>query len=110
MEGPRVRYTKSGNVNIASAALGDGPFDLVFVGGWVLSAFEAAWDGPAADTLSRLASFSRLILFDKRDGRAPTARPVLPILKMRMDDIRAVMDAVGSKRAALLGASEGGYE
>ncbi len=108
MEGPKVRYTKSGNVNIAFATLGDGPFDLVFVGGWVLSAFEAAWDGPAADTLSRLASFSRLILFDKRGTGASDRSTGVPDLETRMDDIRAVMDAVGSKRAALLGASEGG--
>jgi pimeloyl-ACP methyl ester carboxylesterase/class 3 adenylate cyclase len=108
VEGPQVRYTKSGNVNIAFATLGDGPFDLVFVGGWVLSAFEAAWDGPAADTLSRLASFSRLILFDKRGTGASDRSTGVPDLETRMDDIRAVMDAVGSKRAALLGASEGG--
>ena len=94
------------DVNIAFATLGDGPFDLVFVGGWVLSAFEAAWDGPAADTLSRLASFSRLILFDKRGTGGSDRSTGVPDLETRMDDIRAVMDAVGSKRAALLGASE----
>jgi pimeloyl-ACP methyl ester carboxylesterase len=66
MEAPEVRYAQSGDVSIAYSVVGDGPFDLVFVSGWVLSVLESAWDGPAADTLSRLASFSRLILFDKR--------------------------------------------
>jgi pimeloyl-ACP methyl ester carboxylesterase/class 3 adenylate cyclase len=103
-----VRYTRSGDVSIAYATVGDGPFDVVLVGGWVLSAFDAAWDGPAADTMSRLAAFSRLILFDKRGTGASDRSTGVPDLETRMDDIRAVMDAVGSKRAALLGVSEGG--
>jgi class 3 adenylate cyclase len=108
MEAPEVRYARSGDVSIAYATVGDGPFDLVFVGGWVLSVFEAAWDGPAAETLSRLASFSRLILFDKRGTGLSDRTTGIPDLETRMDDIRAVMDAVGSKRAAILGVSEGG--
>ncbi len=108
MDGPEVRYAKSGDVSIAYAAVGDGPFDVVFVGGWVLSVFESAWDGPAADTLSRLASFSRLILFDKRGTGASDRSAGIPDFETRMDDIRVVMDAVGSERAALLGVSEGG--
>lgn len=108
MDAPEVRYTKSGDTSIAYSTVGDGSFDLVFVGGWVLSVFESAWDGPAADTLSRLASFSRLILFDKRGTGLSDRSSGIPDLETRMDDIRAVMDAVGSKRAALLGVSEGG--
>ena len=108
MEAPRVRYARSGDVSIAYGVVGDGPFDLVFVGGWVLSAFETAWDGPARDTLTALAQFSRLILFDKRGTGLSDRDAGLPDLETRMDDIRAVMDAVGSKRAAIIGVSEGG--
>ncbi|MQB01686.1 MAG: alpha/beta fold hydrolase, partial [Actinobacteria bacterium] len=108
MEPPEVRYAKSGDVSLAYSVVGDGPFDLVFVGGWILSVFESAWEGPAADTLSRLASFSRLILFDKRGTGLSDRASGIPDLETRMDDIRVVMDAVGSKRAALLGVSEGG--
>ena len=103
-----VRYAKSGDVSIAYSTVGDGPFDLVFVAGWVLSVFESAWDGPAADTLSRLASFSRLILFDKRGTGLSDRSSGIADLETRMDDIRVVMDEVGSTRAALLGVSEGG--
>lgn len=108
MEAPEVRFAKSGDVSIAFSVIGDGPFDLVFVSGWVLSALESAWEGPAADTLSKLASFSRLILFDKRGTGLSDRATGIPDLETRMDDIRAVMDAVGSKRAAILGVSEGG--
>jgi class 3 adenylate cyclase len=107
---PRTHYAKSGDVNLAYQVAGDGPFDLVWVPGWV-SNMEVAWEDPYAGRfLERLASFSRLILFDKRgtglSDHVPTDR--LPTLEQRMDDVRAVMDAAGSKRAALLGASEGG--
>lgn len=108
MEAPTVRYAKSGDVNIAYSVVGDGPFDLVFVSGWVLSVLESAWEGPAADTLSRLALFSRLILFDKRGTGLSDRATGIPDLETRMDDIRAVMDAAGSKRAAIMGVSEGG--
>src|ERR1700694_4971745 len=63
---PEVRYTKSGDVSIAYSVIGDGPFDILFVGGWVLSTLEGTWDGPAARFLERLAAIGRLILFDKR--------------------------------------------
>jgi class 3 adenylate cyclase/pimeloyl-ACP methyl ester carboxylesterase len=108
VETPEVRYAKSGDVSIAYSIVGDGPFDLVFVSGWVLSVLESAWEGPAADTLSRLASFSRLILFDKRGTGLSDRTAGIPDLETRMDDIRAVMDAAGSKRAAVMGVSEGG--
>ncbi len=108
MQTPEVRYVKSGDVNIAYATVGEGPFDIVFVAGWVLTVFESAWDGPAADTLRRLASFARLILFDKRGTGLSDRDYGLPDYETRMDDIRAVMDAAGSERAAILGVSEGG--
>ncbi len=108
VEAPEVRYAKSGDVSIAYSVVGDGPFDLVFVSGWVLSVLESAWEGPAADALSRLASFSRLILFDKRGTGLSDRTTGIPDLETRMDDIRAVMDAAGSKRAAIMGVSEGG--
>jgi pimeloyl-ACP methyl ester carboxylesterase/DNA-binding winged helix-turn-helix (wHTH) protein len=107
---PRVHYARSGHVNIAYQVVGDGPIDLVFVMGWV-SHLEYFWNEPHfARMLSRLASFSRLILFDKRGTGLSDAVPVsqLPTLEQRLDDVRAVMDAVGSTRAALLGISEGG--
>ena len=108
MERPEVRYVKSGDVNIAYATIGEGPFDIVFVAGWVLTVFESAWEGPAADTLRRLASFARLILFDKRGTGLSDREYGLPDYETRMDDIRAVMDAANSERAAILGVSEGG--
>lgn len=103
-----MQYARSGDVSIAYGVVGDGPFDVVFVGGWVLSVFETAWEGPARDTLSALAEFSRLILFDKRGTGLSDRDAGVPDLETRMDDIRAVMDAVGSRRAAIVGVSEGG--
>jgi pimeloyl-ACP methyl ester carboxylesterase len=110
MRQPETKYAKSGDVNIAYQTVGDGPFDLVFVMGWV-SHLEYFWDEPSfARFLDRLASFSRLILFDKRgtglSDRVPDHE--LPTIEQRMDDVRAVMDAAGSDRAALFGVSEGG--
>jgi pimeloyl-ACP methyl ester carboxylesterase len=107
---PETRYAKSGDVNIAYQVIGDGPLDLVLVHGWVQS-FDARWEIEEIDRFyNRLASFSRLILFDKRgtglSDRVPPDR--LPTLETRMDDMRAVMDAVGVERAAVLGHSEGG--
>jgi pimeloyl-ACP methyl ester carboxylesterase/class 3 adenylate cyclase len=108
VEAPEVRYAKSGDVSIAYSVVGDAPIDLVFVNGWIFSALEVAWDGPAADFFRRLASFSRLILFDKRGTGLSDRNAGIPDLETRMDDIRAVMDAAGSKRAAIMGVSEGG--
>jgi len=107
---PETRYAKSGDVHIAYQVIGDGPIDLVWVPGWV-SHVEYQWENPAtARALSRLASFSRLILFDKRgtglSDRVPES--ALPTLEQRIDDVRAVMDAAGCERAALFGTSEGG--
>jgi len=108
---PKTHYAVStGDVNIAYQVVGDGPLDLVFVMGWV-SHLEYFWKEPSfARFLMRLASFSRLILFDKRgtglSDRVPLSE--LPTLEQRMTDVLAVMNAVGSQRAAFLGISEGG--
>ena len=107
---PETRYARSGDVNIAYQVIGDAPLDLVFVMGWI-SHLDYFWREPNfARFLRRLSSFARLIVFDKRgtglSDRVPLSE--LPTLEQRMDDVRAVMDAAGSKRAALLGVSEGG--
>jgi pimeloyl-ACP methyl ester carboxylesterase/DNA-binding winged helix-turn-helix (wHTH) protein len=105
---PATRYARSGDVNIAYQVVGDGPIDLVFVMGWV-SHLDCFWREPSfARFLNRLASFSRLILFDKRGTGLSDRVGDLPTLEQRMDDVRAVLDAVGSRNAALLGISEGG--
>src|SRR6267378_4560979 len=107
---PQTRYTRSGDVNIAYQVIGEGPLDLVYVMGWVTN-LEAFWQEPSvARFFQRLASFSRLILFDKRGTGLSDRVPIseLPTLEQRMDDVRAVMDAAGSERAALFGVSEGG--
>jgi len=107
---PDTRYVQNGDVNIAYQVIGEGDLDIVFVMGWI-SHLEYFWKHHLfASFLGRLASFSRLILFDKRgtglSDRVPLSQ--LPTLEQRMEDVHAVMDAVGSKRAALIGVSEGG--
>jgi pimeloyl-ACP methyl ester carboxylesterase/class 3 adenylate cyclase len=105
---PQTHYARSGDVNIAYQVVGDGPFDLVFVPGFI-SHLDLQWTDPRiARFLQKLASFSRLIMFDKRGTGLsdPVAGPAP--LEDRMDDVRAVMDAAGSERAALFGLSEGG--
>jgi len=107
---PETRYTKSGDVNIAYQVVGEGPFDLIWVPGWI-SNVEESWEVPEyAHFLRRLASFSRLILFDKRGTGLSdrVSNESLPTLEQRMDDVRAVLEAAGSDRAAVFGASEGG--
>jgi pimeloyl-ACP methyl ester carboxylesterase/class 3 adenylate cyclase len=101
-----VRYARSGDVNIAYQLCGTGPVDLVFVMGWV-SHLEYFWKEPSfARFLGRLASFSRLILFDKR-GMGLSDRVRFGTLEDRMDDVRAILDAVGSETTVLMGVSEG---
>jgi pimeloyl-ACP methyl ester carboxylesterase len=103
-----TRYARSGDVSVAYQVVGDGPCDLVLVPGGI-SHVEAIWDEPAhARSLRRLASFSRLILFDKRGTGLSDPVATCPMLETRMDDVRAVMDAAGSERATVLGVSEGG--
>jgi pimeloyl-ACP methyl ester carboxylesterase len=107
---PETRYARSGDVNIAYQVIGHGSLDLVLVHGWVQS-FDASWEiEPIKRFYERLASFSRLIVFDKRGtGLSDRVPPDdLPTLETRMDDLRAVMDAVGVERTTLLGHSEGG--
>ncbi|HLJ21828.1 MAG TPA: alpha/beta hydrolase, partial [Stellaceae bacterium] len=105
---PETRYAKSGAVHIAFQVVGEGPFDLVFVPGFI-SNLDLMWENPtAARFLRRLAAFSRLILFDKRGTGLSDRVADLPSLEERMDDVRAVMDAAGSEAAALFGISEGG--
>jgi pimeloyl-ACP methyl ester carboxylesterase len=103
-----IRYTRSGDVALAYQVVGGGPVDLVFVPGWI-SNIEMAWELPEfARFLGRLASFARLIWFDKR-GTGLSDRVAGPVtLEARSDDIRAVMDAAGSDRAPLVGWYEGG--
>jgi pimeloyl-ACP methyl ester carboxylesterase/class 3 adenylate cyclase len=103
----QTRYARSGDVNIAYQVLGEGPFDLVFVPGYVTH-LELAWKLPGFGVfLRQLASYSRLIKFDKRGTGMSDPVSGAPTLETRMDDVRAVMDAVGSQRAALFGLSEG---
>jgi pimeloyl-ACP methyl ester carboxylesterase/class 3 adenylate cyclase len=102
-----TKYARSGNVNIAYQVVGDRPLDLVLVPGWVTN-LEIFWEEPsAARFLKRLSSFSRLILFDKRNTGLSDRTADIPNLETRMDDVRAVMDAVNCERAALFGYSEG---
>jgi class 3 adenylate cyclase len=104
---PETHYAKSGDVSIAYQVVGTGPFDLVWVPAFITNV-ELAWQQPALAAFTRqLASFCRLIRFDKR-GTGMSDRVGIATLETRMDDVRAVMDAVGSPRAALLGGSEGG--
>lgn len=108
---PETRYARAADgVHIAYQVVGDGPVDLVWVMGWA-SNIEVMWEEPnLARFLTRLATFSRLILFDKRgvglSDRVPDAQ--LPPMETRMDDVRAVMEAAGSERAVVFGVSEGG--
>ena len=103
-----TRYAHSGELNIAYQVVGGGALDVVLVPGFV-SHVELGWEEPRyAHFLTRLASFSRLILFDKRGTGMSDPVTVAPTMAERMDDIRAVMAAAGSSRAAIFGISEGG--
>ena len=104
---PKTRYARSGDISIAYQALGEGP-DLVLIPG-IYGHLEIQWEFPSVSQFfQRLASFSRVLIFDKR-GTGMSDRDVgIPTLEERMDDVRAVMDAVGAERAAIHGASEGG--
>ena len=110
MDSPQTRYAKSGSLDIAYQVIGEGPRDLVLIPGFV-SNVEMTWEDSAkARFMRHLASFSRLILFDKR-GTGLSDRvqlDQLPTLEERMDDVRAVMDAAGSEQATVFGLSEGG--
>jgi len=105
---PETRYARLGDLHLAYQVLGDGPPDILLLDQW-FGHVEAQWDVPPMATLrERLASFGRLIMFDKR-GTGLSDRDVGDsTLDERMDDLRAVLDAAGSRRAAILGYSEGG--
>jgi class 3 adenylate cyclase len=104
---PETHYARSGDVSIAYQVIGDGPFDVVFVPGFI-SHLELRWTiPPMARALRELAAFARLILFDKRGTGMSDHVTGAPTLEERMDDLRAVMDAVGSRRAAVFGVVEG---
>ena len=105
---PETRYTKIGDINIAYQVVGNGAKDLVLVPGWI-SNIDVFWEEPSmVRFLNKLASFSRLILFDKRGTGLSDRATDTPMLEERMEDVRAVMDAVGSEQATLLGYSEAG--
>jgi len=105
---PKTKYTKSGDFNIAYQVTGEGPIDIVYIPGWI-SNIDMMWTEPRlASFLTNLTKFSRLILFDKRGTGLSDRVTTLSTLEERMDDIRAVMDAVGSEKAVLFGHSEGG--
>jgi class 3 adenylate cyclase len=105
---PETQFTRTvDNVSIAYTVTGDGPFDVVVVPGFV-SHVELIWEVPlAVHMIQRLASFSRLITFDKRGSGMSDPVMGAPTLEERMDDVRAVMDAAGSEQAVLIGVSEG---
>jgi class 3 adenylate cyclase len=107
VEPPPVQYARSGDLSIAYHVMGDGPIDLVFVPFLISTIFSSEYP-PFATFYERLASFSRLILFDKRGTGASDRPRTPPTLEAQMDDVRAVLDAVGSKQAALFGAAHGG--
>jgi pimeloyl-ACP methyl ester carboxylesterase/class 3 adenylate cyclase len=105
---PSTRYAKSGDASIAYQVIGDGPIDLVLVLGFATHV-ELQWEWAAfARFFERIGSFARLIVFDKRGTGLSDPVTEVPTLEQRIDDVRTVMDAAGSERAALLGISEGG--
>jgi class 3 adenylate cyclase len=109
VEVPRVRYTRTPDgVSIAYAVLGDGPLDLLCIPGFV-SHLEVLFEAPGADHyFGRLASFSRLIVYDRRGQGLSDRPPDPPTLEQSMEDARAVLDAVGAEQVAVYGISEGG--
>jgi len=105
---PQTQYAKCGDLNIAYQVFGEGPLDLLYAQGWVTNV-EYAWESPDyARFLTKLSRFARVIFFDKR-GTGMSDRDVgVATLEQRSEDINAVLDTVGSEKAALLGVSEGG--
>ena len=107
---PETRYARSEYGNIAYQVTGDGPIDVVFVGDW-MNHVEWQWEEPRhARFLARLASFSRLILFDKRGTGMSDPVPLeeLPTLEQWMDDVKTVIDAAGAEQVALVAHAAGG--
>jgi class 3 adenylate cyclase len=107
MSAPEIQYAQSGEIDIAYQVLGEGPPDLIWAAG-AITHLDVMWEQPGYRRFcEQLASFTRLILFDKR-GMGLSERARVGTLEERMDDVRAVLDAAGSERAALAGVSEGG--
>jgi pimeloyl-ACP methyl ester carboxylesterase len=105
---PETRYAKSGDVHIAYQVFGEGPINLV-IAPFFVSNVEHFWDEPDASRwLLRVGSFARVVMFDKRGTGMSDRVAEMPGLDLRMDDLRAVMDAAGMEQAAILGLSEGG--
>lgn len=105
---PETRYAQSDDVSVAYQVMGEGPIDIILVPGLV-SHIEFAHEMPGFTSfMRRLASFARVVTFDKRGQGLSDRMSGAPSLEVRMDDVRAIMDAIGSKRAALVGFSEGG--
>src|SRR5262245_43775286 len=105
---PETRYAESGDVNIAYQVIGDGPIDIILVPG-VISHVEFTHEIPGYTAfLRRLSSFARVVTFDKRGQGLSDRMTGAPSLEQRMDDVRAIMDTIGSQRAVLMGFSEGG--
>ena len=105
---PQTHYVKSAGCNIAYQVTGDGPLDMIYVPGWV-SNLDYFWASPrVTHVFERLGSFCRLILCDKRGTGLSDRNVGFPTLEQRMEDVRAVLDAVGSKRTVVFGSSEGG--
>jgi class 3 adenylate cyclase len=108
VEPSKTKYAKNGDIHVAYQVFGDGEVDLVFVPGFI-SHIDNSWDEPSlAGWLRRLGSFSRVLMFDKQGTGLSDRGGELPGMDERMDDVRAVMDAEGIKRAAIFGISEGG--
>jgi pimeloyl-ACP methyl ester carboxylesterase len=105
---PQTRYARCGELSIAYQVIGDGPRDLVIVPGWLWH-IELFWNDPGYRRfIHALTDFARVITYDKRGTGMSDPIPAAPSLDERMDDVRAVLDAVGSERASLFGISEGG--
>src|SRR4029077_929017 len=105
---PKTSYAQNGDVSIAYQVIGDGPLDVLFIPAFV-SHLDLYWAAPeTAAFFRRLASFSRLILFDKRGTGLSDPVSGVATLEERMEDVRAVLDACGSQQATLFGLSEGG--
>src|SRR5439155_23762780 len=105
---PPTRYAESGDASIAYQVVGGGPIDVVLVLGYATH-LDVQWESPPfARFFDRISSFSRLIVFDKRGTGLSDPVSEVPTLEQRVDDVRAVMDAAGSERAAMFGVSEGG--
>jgi pimeloyl-ACP methyl ester carboxylesterase len=108
MEQPETRFVDSGGLDIAYQVFGDGPVDLVVVPGFV-SNVDTQWGDPEITRFNeRLASFARVVMYDKAGTGLSDPVPAIPTLEQRMADLRAVLDAAGTERPVLFGISEGG--